>query len=190
MLCRCAQPPWLTSPHADPRQLQDADTRTCWPTWPPSPIRASRGRHHRLIAILGLAAAAVLACARSIAAIAEWASEFLVTRKTRHLDASPRRFKTVTVHAVTSLPSSRPAPPGSPTCWAGTGRSRRSTPSRCHLRRGGLPGPHRRHPHVMACLRNLVIGVLNRAGPVNVAALRHHARDPRRPLATFGISLG
>jgi hypothetical protein len=46
-------------------------------------------------------------------------------------------------------------------------------------------------PHVMAALRNLVIGVLNRAGPVNVAAaLRHHARDPARPLATLGIPRG
>jgi hypothetical protein len=43
----------------------------------------------------------------------------------------------------------------------------------------------------MATLRNLVIGVLCQAGPVNVAAaVRHHARDPRRPLATLGISLG
>jgi uncharacterized membrane protein YgdD (TMEM256/DUF423 family) len=46
-------------------------------------------------------------------------------------------------------------------------------------------------PHTMAALRNLVIGVLCRAGPVNVAAaLRRHARDPYRPLATLGISLG
>jgi hypothetical protein len=46
-------------------------------------------------------------------------------------------------------------------------------------------------PHVMATLPNLVIGVLCRTGPVNVpAALRRHARDPRRPLATLGISLG
>jgi hypothetical protein len=37
-------------------------------------------------------------------------------------------------------------------------------------------------PHVMATLRNLVIGVLYRAGPINLAAaLRRHARDPRRP---------
>jgi hypothetical protein len=44
---------------------------------------------------------------------------------------------------------------------------------------------------IMAALRNLVIGLLNRAGPVNLAAaLRHHSRDPRRPLATLGISLG
>ena len=46
-------------------------------------------------------------------------------------------------------------------------------------------------PQVMACLRNLAIGTLCRAGPVNLAAaLRHHARDPRRPLATLGITLG
>jgi hypothetical protein len=37
-------------------------------------------------------------------------------------------------------------------------------------------------PHVMACLRNLAIGLLCRAGPVNLAAaLRHHSRDPHRP---------
>jgi hypothetical protein len=46
-------------------------------------------------------------------------------------------------------------------------------------------------PNVMAVLRNLAIGVPGRAGPVNVAAaLRRHARDPRRPLASLGISLG
>jgi hypothetical protein len=44
-------------------------------------------------------------------------------------------------------------------------------------------------PSVMATLRNLAIGALCRAGPVNVAAaLRRHARDPRRPLTTLGIS--
>ena len=43
----------------------------------------------------------------------------------------------------------------------------------------------------MACLRNLAIGALNQAGPVNLAAeLRRHARDPRRPLTTLGIRLG
>jgi hypothetical protein len=87
--------------------------------------------------------------------------------------------------------SCRPAAPGSPTCcghWA-------------------IEALHHVHdttfaedasqirtdagPHVMATLRNLVIGVLCRTGPVNVAAaLRRHARDPRGPLATVGISLG
>ena len=46
-------------------------------------------------------------------------------------------------------------------------------------------------PQVMACLRNLAIGALARAGPVNLAAaLRQHARDPARPLATLRIILG
>jgi hypothetical protein len=46
-------------------------------------------------------------------------------------------------------------------------------------------------PQVMASLRNLAIGALSRAGPVNLAAaLRRHARDPHRPLTTLGISLG
>jgi hypothetical protein len=37
-------------------------------------------------------------------------------------------------------------------------------------------------PQVMVCLRNLAIGVLSRAGPVNLAAaLRRHARDPPGP---------
>jgi hypothetical protein len=45
--------------------------------------------------------------------------------------------------------------------------------------------------NVMAALRNLVIGVLSRAGPVNLAAaLRHHARDPYRPLVTLWINRG
>jgi hypothetical protein len=43
----------------------------------------------------------------------------------------------------------------------------------------------------MATLRNLVIGVLCRAGPANLAAaVRRHARNPRRPLVTLGITLG
>jgi hypothetical protein len=41
----------------------------------------------------------------------------------------------------------------------------------------------------MATLRNLAIGVLSRAGPVNLAAaLRHHARDPARPWRPLGSS--
>jgi hypothetical protein len=43
----------------------------------------------------------------------------------------------------------------------------------------------------MAALRKLAIGVVSRTGPVTIAAaLRRHARDPRRPLAALGISLG
>jgi predicted transposase YbfD/YdcC len=100
-----------------------------------------------------------------------------------------RRWQTVTVYAITSLGFAQ----ASPACLADLLRGHWAIEALHHLRdvtfcedasqvRTGAG------PHVMACLRNLVIGVLCRAGPVNVAAaLRRHARDPRRPLATLGI---
>ena len=43
----------------------------------------------------------------------------------------------------------------------------------------------------MACLRNLAIGVLCRAGPVNLAAaLRFHSRDPTDPWRPSGSASG
>ncbi len=60
----------------DPGELQDADAPhlLAYLAAVPDP-RATRGRRHPLVAILALAAAAVLAGARSIAAIAEWAAD-------------------------------------------------------------------------------------------------------------------
>jgi hypothetical protein len=60
----------------DPRELLDAEAPhlLAYLAAVPDP-RASRGRRHRLVAILAMAAAAVLAAARSIAAIAEWAAD-------------------------------------------------------------------------------------------------------------------
>jgi predicted transposase YbfD/YdcC len=44
-------------------------------------------------------------------------------------------------------------------------------------------------PQIMAALRNLVITALRLAGHTNIAAaLRHHARDPQRPLDTYKIT--
>jgi len=62
--------------HAGPRQLQDAETPhlLAYLAAVPDP-RATRGRRHPLVAILATAAAAVLAGARSIAAVAEWAAD-------------------------------------------------------------------------------------------------------------------
>ena len=87
----------------------------------------------------------------------------------------------------------RPAPPGSPTFipghWAiehGLHWVRDVTLAEdaSQVRTGTAP-------QVMACPRNLAIGVLSRAGPVNLAAaLRRHARDPARPLTNLGIALG
>ena len=106
-----------------------------------------------------------------------------VTRKTRHPHATRRR-RTVTVYAITSLQFEQASPlPASPTCCAGTGAIEALhqlcdvtfAEDASRVRTGAGPS-------VMACLRNLAIGVLCRAGPINVAAaLRHHARDPRRP---------
>jgi predicted transposase YbfD/YdcC len=115
-----------------------------------------------------------------------------VTRKTRDVHDHPRRCTTVTVYAVTSLGFEQ----ASPARLADLLRGHWAIEALHHVRdvtfcedssqtRTGAA------PTVMACLRNLIIGALSRAGPVNVAAaLRRHARDPRRPLATLGIALG
>jgi DDE_Tnp_1-associated len=60
--------------HAQPLHDREPPHLLAYLAGVPDP-RAARGRRHRLVAILGLAAAAVLAGARSIAAIAEWAAD-------------------------------------------------------------------------------------------------------------------
>jgi predicted transposase YbfD/YdcC len=115
-----------------------------------------------------------------------------VTRKTRDLHTSTRRWRTVRAYAITSLTFVQASPARLADYlrghWAienGLHHVRDVTfaEDASQLRTGS-------GPHTMACLRNLVIGVLSRAGPVNLAAaLRHHARDPARPLATLGITL-
>ena len=113
-----------------------------------------------------------------------------VTRKTRDLHTN--RWQAVTVYAMTSLPFQLARPARMVDLvgghWAIEAlhhlRDTSFAEDDSQVRTGAAPG-------VMAIVRNLVIGTLCRAGPVNVAAaLRRHARDPRRPLATLGISLG
>jgi predicted transposase YbfD/YdcC len=113
-----------------------------------------------------------------------------VTRKTRDLHTN--RWRAVTVYAVTSLGFAQ----ARPARLADLLRGHWAIEALHHVRdvafaedasqvRAGAA------PHAMATLRNLAIGVLCRAGPVNLAAaLRRHARDPHRPLTTLGISLG
>jgi predicted transposase YbfD/YdcC len=113
-----------------------------------------------------------------------------VTSKTRQLGSS--RWRTVTVYAITSLPFELARPARLADLlrghWAIEAlhhvRDTTFAEDAYQVRTGAAPG-------VMAALRNLAVGALSRAGPVNVAAaLRRHARDPHRPLATLGISLG
>jgi predicted transposase YbfD/YdcC len=114
-----------------------------------------------------------------------------VTRKTR--DLGTRRWRTVTVYAITSLIHAQ----ASPARLADLLRGHWTIENGLHWVRDVTFAEDASQlragtgPQVMACLRNLVIGALSRTRPVNLAAaLRHHARDPRRPLKTLGITLG
>ena len=113
-----------------------------------------------------------------------------VTRKTRALRT--RRWRTMTVYAVTSLTHAQ----ARPARLADLIRGHWAIEALHHVRDVTFAEDTSRvrtgaGPTVMACLRNLVIGLLGQAGPVNLAAeLRRHARDPRRPLTTLGIRLG
>ena len=112
-------------------------------------------------------------------------------RKTRGLYT--RRWRTVTVSAITSLTFAQASPRPARRLL----RWHRAIENGLHHVRDTTFAEDASQvrtgtgPNVMTCLRNLAIGVLSRAGPVNLAAaLRHHARDPCRPLATLGITLG
>jgi hypothetical protein len=119
-----------------------------------------------------------------------------VTRKRSvgvpHASTRRRRWQTVTVYAITSLPFEL----ASPARLADLLRGHWAIEAVHHIRdttfaEDGSQVRTGAGPHVMACLRNLAIRVLSQAGPVNLAvALRQHARDPARPLATLGITLG
>jgi predicted transposase YbfD/YdcC len=114
-----------------------------------------------------------------------------VTRKVR--DLGTRRWRTMVVYAVTSLTFAQ----AGPARLADLIRGHWAIENGLHYIRDVTFAEDASQvrtgtgPQVMACLRNLAIGLLSRAGPVNLAAaLRRHARDPARPLATLGIPLG
>src|SRR5512132_504593 len=113
-----------------------------------------------------------------------------VTRRVRDLGANPRRWRNVTIYAVTSLSTSNAAP------WhlAGYARGHWTIENALHwvrdvtfaedssqVRSGNAP-------RAMATLRNLAIGALRLTGSANIAsALRYNSRDPTRPLTILGI---
>jgi predicted transposase YbfD/YdcC len=114
-----------------------------------------------------------------------------VTRKRRDLHTD--RWQTVTVYAITSLPFEQARPARLADLlrghWAIENglhwvRDVTFAEDASQVRTGAAPT-------VMAALRNLVVGVLSRAGLVNVAAaLRRPPATPTDPLAPLGISLG
>jgi predicted transposase YbfD/YdcC len=135
-----------------------------------------------------------------VAALAESAGQGLlfphaaqavqITRKTR--PRSGGKYKTVTVYAVTSL-----------TAWHATAeqiarwiRAHWQIEALHHIRDVTYREDHSQirtgsGPAVMAALRTLAIAILKFCGWTNIAkANRHHHQDPRRCLATLGITTG
>jgi predicted transposase YbfD/YdcC len=111
-----------------------------------------------------------------------------VTRKVR--DLRTRRWRTVTVYAVTSLTAAQ----AGPARLAEAIRGHWGIEALHHIRDTTYAedaSQVRTHatPRVMASLRNLAIGILRRHGEANIAAaLRRNARDATRPLALLHIT--
>jgi predicted transposase YbfD/YdcC len=112
-----------------------------------------------------------------------------VTRRVRA--PGSRRWRTVTVYAVTSLALGT----ASPAQLAGWLRGHWRIENQLHWVRDVTFGEDASTartgslPRVMASLRNLAIGALRLAGHSSLAAaLRHTGRDPARPLAILGLA--
>lgn len=111
-----------------------------------------------------------------------------VTRRTKPIGS--RRWRTVTVYALTNLTAYQ----ASPAHLADYLRGHWHIEALHHIRdvtygedasqvRTGAA------PRAMAGLRNLAVGVLRHHGVTNIAkALRHNARDSHRPLTLLGIT--
>lgn len=116
-----------------------------------------------------------------------------ITRRTRPQSARTGRrgrWRTETVYAITDLPPHQ-ARPDELAAWI---RGHWQIENGLHWVRDvtfaeDLSQVHAGHgPQVMACLRNLAISLHRLTGATNIAkALRHHARDARRPLHLLKI---
>ena len=179
--------------------------------------RHRRGRRHTLGTVLAVAVAAVLAGAKSLAAIGEWAADapgpVLAALGTRPeplrrvwrppAEATVRRvLARVDPDALDQVigrwlsdqqrspasPPPRPAPPASPTGSAATGASRRCTTS--------AMSPSPRTPARSAPApppgpwpAYFAIGILRARGHRTIAAaLRRNARDATRLLPLLGVT--
>src|SRR5262249_8746335 len=111
-----------------------------------------------------------------------------VTRRVRN--QKTKKWRTVTVYAITSLTAQQAGPAQLARYIRGHWgiealhhiRDVTYAEDASQVRTGNAP-------RAMASLRNLAIGILRHAGRLNVAkALRHNARDASRPLALLGIT--
>ena len=117
------------------------------------------------------------------------AQAICVTRRTRPL--ASRKWRTVTVYAVTSLTVTQ----ASASQLAEWIRGHWKIENQLHWVRDVTYSEDasqvrtRNGPRVMATLRNLAITILKMAGAANIAATcRHHARDAARTLTTLGLT--
>jgi predicted transposase YbfD/YdcC len=117
------------------------------------------------------------------------AQALCLTRRIRPLSGG-KKWRTVTVYAITSLTVTQ-ATPAQLAAWI---RGHWQIEVIHHIRDTtyGEDASQTRTgngPQVMATLRNLTIGIMKMAGHHNLAAsTRHYARDATRTLATLGIS--
>jgi predicted transposase YbfD/YdcC len=175
---------YLFTIKANQPTLLDRCKRLAWHNVPV--LDRTRDRAHGRVAIRTLKAVSV----RGFGGFPHAAQVLQVTRKVR--DLGTRSWRTTVIYAVTSLAHAQ----ASPARLADYLRGHWAIENGLHYIRDVTFGEDASQvrtgtgPHVMTCLRNLVIGTLSRAGPVNLAAaLRFHSRNPHRPLATLGISL-
>jgi hypothetical protein len=111
-----------------------------------------------------------------------------ITRRTRPLGS--RRWRTVTVYAVTNLHAAQ----ASPVRLADWIRGHWGIEALHHIRdvtfaEDASQARTGNAPRAMASLRNLAIGILRRHGHRNIAAaLRRNARDATRVLPLLGIT--
>jgi predicted transposase YbfD/YdcC len=175
---------YLFTIKANQPTLLDCCKRLAWHNVPV--LDRTRDQAHGRVAIRTLKAVSV----RGLGGFPHAAQVLQVTRKVR--DLGTRSWRTTVIYAVTSLAHAQ----ASPARLADYLRGHWAIENGLHYIRDVTFGEDASQvrtgtgPHVMTCLRNLVIGTLSRAGPVNLAAaLRFHSRNPHRPLATLGISL-
>ncbi|MGW7614199.1 transposase family protein [Streptomyces sp. NPDC054766] len=181
----------------------------------PDPRRA-KGRRHPLAFVLALAACAVLAGAKSLAAIAEWAADAPTTAltalgapsreptgPTAPAEATVRRILQRidgdalddAIGAWLAVRDPQSAQDAGAAEIAQHVRWHWGIENKIHHVRDTAWTEDTSHvhtgtaPRAMASLRNLAIGALRLTGHTGIAAaLRHHARDATRPLTTLGIT--
>jgi predicted transposase YbfD/YdcC len=147
-----------------------------------------RDRGHGRVESRSLQVAAVSSRAGQGLLFPHAAQALRITRRVRPVGGG--KWRTVTVYAITSL-AAHQAQPAELAAWV---RGHWRIEALHHIRDVTYAEDHSRirtgsGPQVMACVRNLTIGILKLGGHPNIAAARrHHARDATRTVTTLGLT--